>query len=682
MLYLGLVAEVALGKRLPQAVYLHRETISQLDAELLARVTDAANGLPSDVLWNVLKLYSGEPKMSFLWYPRFFEEAFPVLERSTNVDISSGVVTSREYGSENPPILHRKEVLLPHEHPTIPKAAGLTAEAERFGLFDATHDIGHRRGWEERLRRIGLRVHEGHLVPDIGTSGTVFRHRTALSRSGLSTPMQALWRHGFLAPERTVFDYGCGRGDDVRALAQHGLDVRGWDPHFASDVGKREADVVNLGFVLNVIEDPIERAAALRGAWSLTKTVLAVAVLIGGRDAYERCRLFGDGVLTSRGTFQKHFSSTEFRTYLEATLAREPIALAPGIAFVFRDDVDEQSFLSRRVRRHSPVSNAPPRVPPSERALKPLRGPRVRRPDKWETHAELADAFWSACISLGRLPEPDEFDRHVELRETIGSPGTVLRALINRRGRHEFDESKVRRRSDLLVFLALNFFERRRSLHALPESVRRDVKAFFGTYQAAQVDAQALLFSVGKPEAIQRAAEEAAKLGCGYLDGSHSFQLHASIAADLPSVLRVYLGCAARLFGDVENADLVKLHIRSGKVSLMTYDDFDGRSLPDLIERVKINLRTQQIDFFAYGGADSPSQPLYLKSRFMNPEAPNYEEQHALDARLLRLPGLDLSRFGPTRAACEATIVGAGLDVAEFDRRWDLDDNFNARFDQ
>ncbi|MEZ4405710.1 MAG: hypothetical protein R3A52_04320 [Polyangiales bacterium] len=44
------------------------------------------------------------------------------------------------------------------------------------------------------------------------------RHRTAMARRALSTPMQALWRHGLLDAPRTVFDYGCGRGDDLAAL--------------------------------------------------------------------------------------------------------------------------------------------------------------------------------------------------------------------------------------------------------------------------------------------------------------------------------------------------------------------------------------------------------------------------------------------------------------------------------
>ena len=37
-----------------------------------------------------------------------------------------------------------------------------------------------------------------------------------------------------------------------------GLDAVGWDPHFAPDTPKEPTDVVNLGFVINVIEDSDE----------------------------------------------------------------------------------------------------------------------------------------------------------------------------------------------------------------------------------------------------------------------------------------------------------------------------------------------------------------------------------------------------------------------------------------
>lgn len=663
-----LVAGLDLGKRLPEAVYLHAAALDHVPTELRAFVEAAARAAGPTAPWNVVKLAVDAPRISLLSYPRFLDDAFPALEAATIVDLGTGQVGRRQYGDDNPPILHRKEAMLPPDHPLVPIAAALTDAAEQYGLFDETHTIGHRRAWEARLERLGLRV-EGHELrggAPLPAREDVHRHRTALTRYALSTPMQALWRHGFLDGQHSIFDYGCGRGDDLRALTGRGLDARGWDPYFAPDGERVEADVVNLGFVLNVIEDVGERDEALRRAWALTRKLLVVGVLIGGRSAYERCRLFRDGVLTARGTFQKYYTPAELRAHLEGSLGREPIALAPGIAFIFRDDAEEQAFLARRATARHPIASRPA-VPRVERpASEPrVRTPRVKAPTKWDIHGELIEAFWARCVDLGRVPEPDEFDRLAELRDAVGAPGVVIRRLVKHRGSAAIDDALRARRDDLLVFLALNLFERRRSFGGLPEALRRDVKTTLGSYQAAQTEAQRLLFSAGQTPVVAAACADAAARGLGFMDGDHSLQLHTSMARDLPPVLRVYLGCAARLYGDVEDADLVKIHIQSGKLSLMNYDDFDGKPVPDLIERVKINLRRQQIDFFEYGTPTMPAQPLYLKSRYIGPTFPSYDDQLAFDRRLTATGLFDLSGFGPPRDVFVAGLARAGLMIDE-----------------
>ena len=51
----------------------------------------------------------------------------------------------------------------------------------------------------------------------------------------------------------------------------------GWDLVYAPNPARREADVVNLGYVVNVIEDPSERREVLRRAWSLARQILVVS---------------------------------------------------------------------------------------------------------------------------------------------------------------------------------------------------------------------------------------------------------------------------------------------------------------------------------------------------------------------------------------------------------------------
>jgi len=683
------VAALIVGKRLPDGVYAHIEALRHMSAELQAAV-DAARALAKldEGAFQVVKLATRGWKVSLLAYPGFFEDGFPVLAASWVVDLGASTVTHRAYAADgNPPILHRKEMLLPVDHPRAAELAALTAAAEGLGLFADTSVIGTRRLWEGKLARLGVRV-EGHRLVEVaaearhenrdagqkrsetqqddGDAGPVLRHRTALQRYSLSTPMQALFRHGYLDRRGSVFDYGCGRGDDVRILKELGLDAAGWDPHFAAGNEKREADVVNLGFVVNVIEDLRERRAALAGAYSLARKVLAVAALIGGRTAYEQHRLFRDGVLTTRGTFQKYFSQQELREYLEETLGRDPIAVAPGVFFVFRDDAEEQRFLAaRQTLARCPVRLPKPEVCRPERAGRPERPPKVTRLSRWDLNRELLEDFWGRCLDLGRPPKEGEYARLGELRGSVGTPQTVLKRLREERGEASLEAARRGRMDDLLVYLALNVFERRRSFKRLPDTLQRDIAGFWGSYAAAQGEATKLLFSLGKMEVIHEACTAAAGAGLGYLDADHSLQLHSSLVPRLPAVLRAYVGCAARLYGEVEAAELVKIHIQSGKLSLMMYDDFVRKPLPRLLERVKIDLRAQRVQFFDYG-EEEKAQLLYLKSRYVTPDFERYEEQAGFDAALVGL-GIDLSGFGPDAQTLDEVLRTKAVRITDFE---------------
>jgi hypothetical protein len=200
------------------------------------------------------------------------------------VDLGAGTVRFRTFAdSLNPPILHRKELLLRADHPRRAEFEALTQAAEAVGLFDNPLRIGFQRPWEALLAQKGYRVVGHALVPigndeagaadeDEGSVGVaVGRHRTALSRYGLSAPVQTLARFGFLDGSKALFDYGCGRGDDVRGLRENGIEASGWDPYFAPEEAKHSAPLVNLGFVINVIEDRAERLEALQGAYALAE---------------------------------------------------------------------------------------------------------------------------------------------------------------------------------------------------------------------------------------------------------------------------------------------------------------------------------------------------------------------------------------------------------------------------
>jgi hypothetical protein len=78
-------------------------------------------------------------------------------------------------------------------------------------------------------------------------------------------------------------------------------------------------------------------------------------------------------------------------------------------------------------------------------------------------------------------------------------------------------------------------------------------------------------------------------------------------------VLRAYVGCATTLFGDVTQADVIKLHKTSGKVTFLIYEDFEGKALPQLRQRIKVNLRTRWVQAFDHS---AEHQLLSEKERF------------------------------------------------------------------
>ncbi|MCP5116011.1 MAG: DNA phosphorothioation-associated putative methyltransferase, partial [bacterium] len=171
-----------------------------------------------------------------------------------------------------------------------------------------------------------------------------------MTRSFLSRPLQQAHGDGLLDGDVAVFDYGCGRGDDVRSLANVGIEAAGWDPAHAPDAEKRQAEVVNLGYVVNVIEDPDERAAALKEAWDLTRGALVVSARLAWDPDSNAGKAYRDGRLTSNGTFQKFYAPEELKAWIESTLEEKAFTAAPGIYYVFRDPSTAQKLLARHSR--------------------------------------------------------------------------------------------------------------------------------------------------------------------------------------------------------------------------------------------------------------------------------------------------------------------------------------------
>jgi DNA phosphorothioation-associated putative methyltransferase len=672
--YKELVKSISIGKHLPDAIYVHTSALDTVPLELAAHIARVVATLELDRKeWNIVKFFRRDHKVALLNYPRFFEDAYPELDHAYTVDLERGTFRESDYkNADNPPILHRKETFLKPDHPFAPLFREITEEGERIGLYQNPRSIGFKKSWERLISRKGYVLNEqGRLQPKVSAEIVrvqspangevrVERHLTAIDRDKLSTPMQALARHNYLDGKYSVFDYGCGKGDDVRELEAHGLDIAFWDPVYHPEGTKKRADIVNLGYVINVIEKPKERDQVLRDAFKHADKVLAVSAMLGGDSTIGQFTPYKDGVLTKRNTFQKYYTQSELRSYVETTLNSNAIAVSPGIFFVFKDELEEQTFLSERqhIRREWAQLTQRERISPTVS---------VNNQTLFERHQTLFDDFWQACLDFGRIPTNSEFEFSERLRAVAGSHKKAFDIVTGRNGRRLFERAQDARKDDLLVYFALELFGKRKAYSHMPAGLQRDLKTFFDTYQNAIKQATDLLFSVGKATNIAASCEQAHKvLGCGILEGHHSLTIHRSLIDQLPAVLRVYVGCATQLYGDVEGMDLIKIHMTSGKISLIKYDDFEDKPIPEMIQRVKINLREQEIDVFDYSSPYIP-HPLYFKSRLIPQQFPNCEEQRAFDERLASLGCLDFSGFGPPRDELYAALSRLGLTIYRFD---------------
>jgi DNA phosphorothioation-associated putative methyltransferase len=640
---------LGVGKRVGGALYVHRSAVGSLTPEQVRLIDAAARHVPRGP-WNVAKIDLVDGRaVSLLDYEDFSENAFPALRESRRIDLETGAMTVRKYGT-NPPILHRKELLLPPDAPGRNAYVALTRELEQRGLFVDMTRRGRQKAWEAALAeaRIEVRDHRVMAAGALLDNATkperteslscadmppVARHRTAIGRNSLSAPMAALNAAGLLEDGMSVLDYGCGRGDDVRALRAAGIDAVGWDPHFAPDRSiLAPRDVVNLGFVLNVVEDPSERRDVLRRAFDLAERCLAVAVMLVGKGDVSGHRPHGDGFLSSRGTFQRYYTQAELRAFLLDTLEVMPVAAGPGIFFLFRDEELEQRVLSRRqmgMIASRPIMSVP-RLPSNLASGTSLRH---------EALVAVRDDLVDFLLTMGRVPHADETptDLRARLADARLSLNAAMADAMAAIPSEEMAASAARRADELGRFFALGAFSGRAPYRRLSPALQRDIRAFFGSLGAAQALGRRMLFDAGNAEALSQDAHSHAIAGLGHLSGD-KYQVHARDLPRLSPRLRTYIGIAQTLAGTLDSTTIYRVHLASRKLTALVYPDFDTSALPRLAERTKVDLRTGEVAVFDHK-VDGRVSVLMEKSKYMIGKEERYEDQSAFELALRDLLG-------------------------------------------
>lgn len=428
----------------------------------------------------------------------------------------------------------------------------------------------------------------------------VARHKTAMVRAALSRPLAIAMADDLIHPSSSIFDYGCGRGDDIRNLRSLGYEAGGWDPGHRPDGQLREADIVNIGYVVNVIERPEERAHALASAWSLARVLL----IVSARLTWDARDLAGsplsDGLVTRTGTFQKFYEQPELAAWIEQVLGVPPLAAAPGIFYVFRDPSAAQQFLANRVYTYRPHVRIDPHT-------------------AYDAHRELLAPLLAFMTGHARPPRPGELasEEEVAIAVSFGSPGRALRLIRQVTEDAYWEQVTRQRRSELLIYIALSRFGRRPKFSQLTSTLSRDIKTLFGDYRTACAQADRLLFATGSPAMIFMSARSSV---IGKQTPS-ALYVHHSALAELPPVLQVYEGCARVLAGTVEQANMIKLSVAQPQVSYLAYPQFDRDAHPTLAAAVTVNLRRLTVDWRDYSKADNPPV-IHRKEEFVTREHP------------------------------------------------------------
>ena len=134
-----------------------------------------------------------------------------------------------------------------------------------------------------------------------------------------------------------------------------------------------------------------------------------------------------------------------------------------------------------------------------------------------------------------------------------------------------------------------------------------------------------MLFRSGNAEAVDEACRRST---VGKLL-PNALYVHRDALDSLEPLLRVYEGCARAYLGEVEGANLIKLHRHSGKVSYLVYPEFETDPHPALLRSIKLSLRTRELDCYDYAHSTNPPV-LHRKETFLPAD-------HPLHARFARL---------------------------------------------
>jgi DNA phosphorothioation-associated putative methyltransferase len=233
----------------------------------------------------------------------------------------------------------------------------------------------------------------------------------------------------------------------------------------------------------------------------------------------------------------------------------------------------------------------------------------------YESHREVLSALEAFVEERGRIPDMVELPEGDRLVGTFGSIKAAFRVVRRNTREERWSAARFEAKANLLVYLALSAFGGRPKMSALPDDLQRDVRALFGSYKAAVLRADRLLFAAGIPDILDKAMRDS-PVGKLLPDALY---VHVSALGRLSPVVRVYEGCARVLLGTVDDATITKLSRLDRRVSYLSYPTFDADPHPALAFSIRADLRTFEIKYRDF--QQSTNSPiLHRKEAFVAPD--------------------------------------------------------------
>jgi DNA phosphorothioation-associated putative methyltransferase len=135
--------------------------------------------------------------------------------------------------------------------------------------------------------------------------------------------------------------------------------------------------------------------------------------------------------------------------------------------------------------------------------------------------------------------------------------------------------------------------------------------------------------------------------------------IHVDYLADLPPLVRVYVGSGRVLVGDVPNTTIVKMSRQERRISFLSYPDFERDPHPSLVNSLRVDLCSFSVKWRSFADWENPPV-LHRKEAFV-PERHPSRSKFASLTRQEERAGLfsDSTRIG-TRAGWDAALAVAG----------------------